>query len=77
MKRDLFAALLGVTGIDFVFIEKTFLLIADIACSLERNPALVGGNPRPCTAEIAPLQDSGSRNQWDIAGTLGNARFEL
>ena len=55
MKRDLFAALLGVTGIDFVFIEKTFLLIADIACSLERNPG-VGPD-----AQILPTAVLGGR----------------
>jgi len=34
----IFAALLGITGIDSVFIEKTFLLIADVADGLEREP---------------------------------------
>jgi hypothetical protein len=36
----IFAAFLGITGIDSVFIEKTFLLIADVAGRLERNPGV-------------------------------------
>jgi hypothetical protein len=36
----IFAAFLGITGMDSVFIEKTFLLIADVAGSFERNPGL-------------------------------------
>jgi hypothetical protein len=32
------AAFLGITGIDFVFIEKTFLIIADVTGGPERNP---------------------------------------
>ena len=36
----IFAAFLSITGIDSVFIEKTFLLIANVACSLERNPGI-------------------------------------
>jgi hypothetical protein len=34
------AAFLGITGIDFVFIEKTFLLIADVTGGPERNPGI-------------------------------------
>ena len=36
----IFAAFLGITGIDSVCIEKTFLLIADVAGGLERNPGI-------------------------------------
>jgi len=34
------AAFLGITGIDSVYIEKTFLLIAAVAGGLERNPGI-------------------------------------
>ena len=34
------APFLGITGIDSVFIKKTFLLISDVAGSLERNPGI-------------------------------------
>ena len=36
----IFAAFLGITGINSVFIEKTFLLIADVAGGLERDPGI-------------------------------------
>jgi hypothetical protein len=36
----IFAAFHGITGIDSVFREKTFLLITDDAGSLERNPGI-------------------------------------
>jgi len=36
----IFAAFLGITGIDSVFIEKTFLLIADVAGGFERDPGI-------------------------------------
>jgi hypothetical protein len=51
----IFAAFLGITRIDSVFIEKTFLLIADVAGSLERNPG-VGAD-----AQILPSAVLGGR----------------
>jgi hypothetical protein len=51
----IFTAFLGITGIDSVFIEKTFLLIADVASSLERNPG-VGPD-----AQILPTAILGGR----------------
>ena len=51
----IFAALLGITGIDSVFIEKTFLLIADVAGGLVRVPG-IGPN-----AQILPSAVLGGR----------------
>jgi hypothetical protein len=36
----IFAAFLGITRIDSVFIEKTFLIIAEVAGGLERDPGI-------------------------------------
>jgi hypothetical protein len=36
----IFAAFLGITGMDSVFLGKTFLLIADVTGGLERNPEM-------------------------------------
>lgn len=51
----IFTVFLGITRIDSVFIEKTFLLIANVACSLERNPGVVPD------AQILPTAVLGGR----------------
>lgn len=67
----IFAAFLGITGIDSVFIEKPFLLIADVASSLERNPG-IGAD-----AQILPAAVLGGREAVPPEPVLATSRVDL